>query len=83
MTARSNESPKATLSGEESFEEIIHITERNLAKKLGNSECLERWRTKKSFNSARQEWLDAWKRFAEEHGLDSLFGMHAGVQQTL
>jgi hypothetical protein len=83
VTARSNETPKKILSGQQAFEQIILITERNLAKKLRNSEVLERWLKMKSLNSTREEWLGAWKRFQEKQGLDSLSGMHAGVQQTL
>ncbi len=83
MTAGSNETPKKILSGQQAFEQIILNTERNLAKKLGNSELLERWLKMKSFNCTRQEWLDAWKRFEEKHGFDSLSGIRAGVQQTL
>jgi hypothetical protein len=35
------------------------------------------------FGAARQEWLDAWKRFYKAKGLGSLFDIHTGVQQTL
>ena len=83
MTAGSNETPKKILSGQQVSKQIILITERNLAKKLGNSELLERWLKMKSFNSTRQEWLNAWKRFQQKHGFDSLSGIRAGVQQTL
>ena len=75
--------PKAILSGQESLEEIILVLERNLAKKLGNSERLEKWGKVKFFGAARPEWLEAWKRFVTGQGLASLFHIHAGVQQTL
>jgi hypothetical protein len=83
MTAGSNESPKAILSGQQSFEQIILTTERKFAKKLGNSERLEKWSEVRFFGAARREWLGAWKRFLTGQGLASLFDIHAGVQQTL
>jgi hypothetical protein len=95
VIARSNESPpvaagiskgRGRRTGQQlfqSFEEIILNTERNFAKKLGSSEELERWMKKKSFNSARREWLSALKRFATGHGLASLHDIHEGGQQTL
>jgi hypothetical protein len=82
MTARSKESPKEVRFGQQLFEEITLTTERNLAKKLGNSERLEKWRKVKFFGAARREWVGAWKRFAIGQGLAPLFDIHAGVQQT-
>jgi hypothetical protein len=83
MIAGRNETPKKIVSGQQAFEQIILNTERNLANKLGNSELLDKWLKMKSFNSTRQEWLNAWTQFEEKIGFDSLAGMRAGVQQTL
>jgi hypothetical protein len=92
VIARNNESPpvdagiskgRGRRTGQQLFEEIILNTERSLAKKLGNSEQLEQWMKKKSFNSARREWLDGLRCFAKKQGLGSLYDIHAGVQQTL
>jgi hypothetical protein len=59
--------------------------EQNLAKGLGNSERAQKCQKAKFFKAARQEWLDALRRFAKIQGLDSLFKIHAGVsvQQEL
>ena len=83
MTARSNESPKEVRSGQQVFEEITVNTERNLAKKLGNSERLEKWGKEKCFAAARREWLDGLRCFAQKLGIGSLYDIHAGVPQTL
>jgi hypothetical protein len=83
MTTGRSESPKAISSGQQLWEEIILISEGNFAKELGNSDRLENWRNVKFFSPARRELLAAWKRFGEILKLDSLFGIHAGVQQTL
>jgi hypothetical protein len=83
MTARGNQSPKAIPSGQRLWEEIILIAEGNFAKELGNSDRLEKWRNVKFFSPARREWLATGKRFGEKLKLGSLFGIHAGVQQTL
>jgi hypothetical protein len=83
VTARSNESLKENRTGEQLFWEIILNTERNFAKRLGNSERLQEWSKAEFFGAARREWLDAWKRFAVRHGLEPLFDIRAGVQETL
>ena len=75
--------PKPAKDGEQLFEQIILTTERNLAKRLGNSDRLEKWQRVKFFKAARREWLDAWKRFARAHGLGSVLKIRAGAQQTL
>jgi hypothetical protein len=74
---------KEILSAQQEFEQITLNTERNLAKKLGNSERLEKWCKVKFFGAARREWLGAWKRFVAGHGFASLLDVDAGVQQTL
>jgi hypothetical protein len=76
--------PKEIVSAQQLFEDVILIGERNFAKKLGNSNRLERSRKLKwkVFNSARKEWLDAWKRFLRGKGLGSSLDIRAGVQQT-
>jgi hypothetical protein len=73
----------APRDGKQLLEEVIFTTEKNFAKRLGNSERVQKWQKEKSFKTPRREWLGAWKRFAEKHHLGSLPGIHAGVQQTL
>jgi hypothetical protein len=74
-------------NGKQLFEEVILTTEKNFAKRLGNSERVQKCRSgcarAKFFEAARQEWVDALGRFAKKHHLGSLFGIRAGVQQTL
>jgi hypothetical protein len=82
MTARSTKSPK---DGQQLFEQVIFTTEKNLARRLGNSERIEKWQNVGFFKAARREWLNAWKRFATSKGFGrgSLFEIREGVQQTL
>jgi hypothetical protein len=69
--------------GEQLFEEAILTFDKNWAKRLGNSERVEKWQKVRFFKDARREWLDAWKRFIRGKGLGSLFDIRAGPQRTL
>jgi len=83
FSSESVTSPKPLKNGEEFFEQVIFTTERNFATRLGNSQRVQKWQKVRFFDAARREWLGAWKRFAKEHGLGSLFEIRSGIQQTL
>ena len=68
--------PEPPKHGEQLFEQVIFITEKNFAKRLGNSDRVERWQTVRFFKAARREWLDAWKRFARKQGVGSVLNLH-------
>jgi len=51
MTARNNESTKEVRTGQQLLEEIVLNWERKLAKKLGNSARLEKWRNEEFFGA--------------------------------
>src|SRR5262245_19647872 len=71
--------PEAPKDGEQLLQETVLTAEKNWAKRIGNSERFQETKSVEFFGPARQEWLDAWKRFFTAKGLGSLFDIHAGV----
>jgi hypothetical protein len=71
--------PEAPKDGEQLLEETVLTAEKNWAKRLRNSERFQETKRIEFFGPARQEWLDAWKRFLRTKGLGSLFDIHARV----
>jgi len=60
--------------------QIAVITERNLAKALGNVERLEKWRQAQSFAATRKEWWNAWNILAKRHGFAPALKVRAGKE---
>jgi hypothetical protein len=75
--------PSSISTGIDLTNEIVLNMERNLARRLGNSERLERCQNVEYFASARGEWFGAWRLFCQRHGLASVLDIRAGEQQTL
>src|SRR5260370_15731710 len=75
--------PSSISTGGDVLNEIVLNMERNLAKRLGNSERLERCQNVEHFASARSEWFGAWRLFYQRHRLASVLDISAGKQQTL
>jgi hypothetical protein len=73
--------PGEIIFAREKFVKKILGGERHRAEKLGTCECLAKWETTESFAVARQEWTDAWIRFARNNRFGSLFAFDA--EETL
>jgi hypothetical protein len=83
LTVGGSPDPSSISTGIDLTNEIVLNMERNLARRLGNSERLERCHNVKHFASARSEWFGAWCLFYQRHGLASVLDIRAGQQQTL
>ena len=71
-------------TGEQVFELIVlNNVERNAAEDLGTLDRFPAWQQLDFYETARVEWLSAWKQFARKHDLGTLFKLRAGLQQTL
>ena len=69
-------------SGKAAFLQLIENTEKNVAKRLGTSEHLQRWKRNDKFRGVRKEWQDALNLFAERHGLAAVLKVRAGIHKT-
>jgi hypothetical protein len=69
------------MSGEDLVNQIALNMQRNFARRLGNSERLERCETLKHFASARKEYFGAWHLFHQRHGVGSVLEVRAGGDQ--
>jgi hypothetical protein len=83
LTVGGSPDPSSISTGIDLTNELVLNMERNLARRLGNSERLERCQSVKHFPSARNEWFGAWCLFCQRHGLASVLDIRAGKQQTL